>query len=288
MCSIFKGIKLDCNKARYEDSLGNILKQVPDNQLQHFESLTIPLSRTQLEGIANRFKELKSIAICNYVNELHGSTKTLDTLERPDVAALRLKEVFSYDTEQSLKFFVGLSVIRNEALCDICASSMMVEKNAARIDGIQTVVTKHWDEVHEDKEQPAKKIRLSMTEKEVEKKFAKLSAAVLSIQSLLINNFLHPLMRRFVQVISPKMELPRSLSSLKKLLIDHFVKIQAEIRDELSNLQHRYFLTCDVWFDSGMNNGYLGVTLHYCDASADLRCVFLGLQQLEVLILVRL
>uniref|UniRef100_A0A915EP17 Transposase n=1 Tax=Ditylenchus dipsaci TaxID=166011 RepID=A0A915EP17_9BILA len=63
--------------------------------------------------------------------------RLLDTLERPDVAALRLKEVFSYDTEQSLKFFVGLSVIRNEALCDICASSMMVEKNAARIDGIQ-------------------------------------------------------------------------------------------------------------------------------------------------------
>uniref|UniRef100_A0A915DFT1 Mitochondrial import inner membrane translocase subunit TIM50 n=1 Tax=Ditylenchus dipsaci TaxID=166011 RepID=A0A915DFT1_9BILA len=63
--------------------------------------------------------------------------RLLDTLERPDVAALRLKEVFSYDTEQSLIFFVGLSVIRNEALCDICASSMMVEKNAARIDGIQ-------------------------------------------------------------------------------------------------------------------------------------------------------
>uniref|UniRef100_A0A915EQ64 Uncharacterized protein n=1 Tax=Ditylenchus dipsaci TaxID=166011 RepID=A0A915EQ64_9BILA len=36
--------------------------------------------------------------------------RLLDTLERPDVAALRLKEVFSYDTEQSLKFFVGLSV----------------------------------------------------------------------------------------------------------------------------------------------------------------------------------
>uniref|UniRef100_A0A915ER34 Uncharacterized protein n=1 Tax=Ditylenchus dipsaci TaxID=166011 RepID=A0A915ER34_9BILA len=34
--------------------------------------------------------------------------RLLDTLERPDVAALRLKEVFSYDTEQSLKFFSTL------------------------------------------------------------------------------------------------------------------------------------------------------------------------------------
>uniref|UniRef100_A0A915CW02 Uncharacterized protein n=1 Tax=Ditylenchus dipsaci TaxID=166011 RepID=A0A915CW02_9BILA len=47
----------------------NILKQVPDNQLEHFESLSIPMSETQLKQTVYRFQKLKSIAISSYTRE---------------------------------------------------------------------------------------------------------------------------------------------------------------------------------------------------------------------------
>uniref|UniRef100_A0A915CWE9 BED-type domain-containing protein n=1 Tax=Ditylenchus dipsaci TaxID=166011 RepID=A0A915CWE9_9BILA len=42
-----------------------------------------------------------------------------------------------------------------------------------------------------------------------------------------------------------------------------------------------FSLTCDVWTDSGLNNAYLGVTLHCTDSTATLRRICLGLQQLK-------
>uniref|UniRef100_A0A915CQV5 Uncharacterized protein n=1 Tax=Ditylenchus dipsaci TaxID=166011 RepID=A0A915CQV5_9BILA len=30
-------------------------------------------------------------------------------------------------------------------------------------------------------------------------------------------------------------------------------------------MPQRCSITCDVWSDRGLNNSYLGVTLHYCD-----------------------
>uniref|UniRef100_A0A915DTT5 Transposase n=1 Tax=Ditylenchus dipsaci TaxID=166011 RepID=A0A915DTT5_9BILA len=156
---------------------------------------------------------------------------------------------------------------------------------------------------HTDKEQPAKKICLSQNEgsgepKEKLKKIQSVLAAVLSIPSLPINIFLHPLVRKLFHVMCPSYELPSSFNTLKSLVLNQFKHQKVKIKEELSKISHRFSLTCDVWTDSSMKSGYLGnflqqlylsyffqhhsgVTLHYCDASAILRRAFLGLQQLK-------
>uniref|UniRef100_A0A915EJA9 Uncharacterized protein n=1 Tax=Ditylenchus dipsaci TaxID=166011 RepID=A0A915EJA9_9BILA len=47
----------------------------------------------------------------------------VDEVERPDVAALRLKDVLNYDIKQAISFFVGLQILKNEKPCDICGAS---------------------------------------------------------------------------------------------------------------------------------------------------------------------
>uniref|UniRef100_A0A915CM33 Transposase n=1 Tax=Ditylenchus dipsaci TaxID=166011 RepID=A0A915CM33_9BILA len=61
----------------------------------------------------------------------------VDEVERPDVAALRLKDVLNYDTKQALSFFVGFEILKNEKPCDICGAAMLTEKRKERVDGIQ-------------------------------------------------------------------------------------------------------------------------------------------------------
>uniref|UniRef100_A0A915DUQ2 Guanylate cyclase n=1 Tax=Ditylenchus dipsaci TaxID=166011 RepID=A0A915DUQ2_9BILA len=41
----------------------------------------------------------------------------VDEVERPDVAALRLKDVLNYDTKRAIPFFVGLEILKNEKPC---------------------------------------------------------------------------------------------------------------------------------------------------------------------------
>uniref|UniRef100_A0A915ER83 Chorein N-terminal domain-containing protein n=1 Tax=Ditylenchus dipsaci TaxID=166011 RepID=A0A915ER83_9BILA len=113
------------------------------------------------------------------------------------------------------------------------------------------------------------------------KKIQKALSAVLSIPSLPIHIFMHPLVRKLFQVMSPSFELPKSFASFKRILQEQFLSLQEDIKDNLSKMQQRYSLTCDVWTDSGMKNAYLGVTLHYADVTGTLRRIFLGLQQLN-------
>uniref|UniRef100_A0A915DFG9 HAT C-terminal dimerisation domain-containing protein n=1 Tax=Ditylenchus dipsaci TaxID=166011 RepID=A0A915DFG9_9BILA len=68
---------------------------------------------------------------------------------------------------------------------------------------------------------------------------------------------------------------------MKSLLANKFENLQDTIKVFLSKLLHRFSLTCDIWSDSGLKNAYLGVTLHFVDAEANLRRVFLGLRQLN-------
>uniref|UniRef100_A0A915DUI1 HAT C-terminal dimerisation domain-containing protein n=1 Tax=Ditylenchus dipsaci TaxID=166011 RepID=A0A915DUI1_9BILA len=68
---------------------------------------------------------------------------------------------------------------------------------------------------------------------------------------------------------------------MKSLLANKFENLQDTIKVFLSKLLHRFSLTCDIWTDSGLKNAYLGVTLHFVDAEANLRRVFLGLRQLN-------
>uniref|UniRef100_A0A915DK32 Uncharacterized protein n=1 Tax=Ditylenchus dipsaci TaxID=166011 RepID=A0A915DK32_9BILA len=49
----------------------------------------------------------------------------VDEVERPDVAALRLKDVLNYDIKQAISFFVGLQILKNEKPCDICGASLI-------------------------------------------------------------------------------------------------------------------------------------------------------------------
>uniref|UniRef100_A0A915EAV8 Uncharacterized protein n=1 Tax=Ditylenchus dipsaci TaxID=166011 RepID=A0A915EAV8_9BILA len=136
----------------------------------------------------------------------------------------------------------------------------------------KTALSNHWVKKHTDKEQPAKKICLSQNEgsgepKEKFKRIQSVLAAVLSIPSLPINIFLHPLVRKLFHVMCPSYELPSSFNTLKSLVLDQFKHQKVKIKEELSKISHRFSLTC--------------VTLHYCDASAILRRAFLGLQQLK-------
>uniref|UniRef100_A0A915D893 SUN domain-containing protein n=1 Tax=Ditylenchus dipsaci TaxID=166011 RepID=A0A915D893_9BILA len=155
-----------------------------------------------------------------------------------------------------------------------------------KVSKYKTTLMRHWEKKHVDKEQPSKKIRSAGTEGRVEpkekyKKVQKALSAVLSIPSLPLNIFLHPLIRRLFQVMSPSFELPKSFGTLKRILQDQFLQSQAKIKEELSKMTQRYSLTCDIWTDSGMKNAYLGITLHYTDSTSNLRRVFLGLQQLK-------
>uniref|UniRef100_A0A915EQS3 Uncharacterized protein n=1 Tax=Ditylenchus dipsaci TaxID=166011 RepID=A0A915EQS3_9BILA len=100
--------------------------------------------------------------------------------------------------------------------------------------------------------------RSTMVQENREKKKTALSA-VLSIPSMPMNIILHPLMRRLFYVMSPKFEIPGSFSSLRSILQNQFVRMQAKIKDELSGLSRRFSLTCDLWTDSGLNNAYLTI-----------------------------
>uniref|UniRef100_A0A915DJ64 BED-type domain-containing protein n=1 Tax=Ditylenchus dipsaci TaxID=166011 RepID=A0A915DJ64_9BILA len=150
----------------------------------------------------------------------------------------------------------------------------------------KTVLMRHWEKKHQDKDQPRKQIRStgakdSIEPKEKYKKIQKALSAVLSIPSLPIHIFMHPLVRKLFQVMSPSFELPKSFASFKRILQEQFLSLQEDIKDNLSKMQQRYSLTCDVWTDSGMKNAYLGVTLHYADVTGTLRRIFLGFQQLN-------
>uniref|UniRef100_A0A915DTA5 Uncharacterized protein n=1 Tax=Ditylenchus dipsaci TaxID=166011 RepID=A0A915DTA5_9BILA len=116
---------------------------------------------------------------------------------------------------------------------------------------------------------------------QLEQKIVLSQKKILSIPSLPIQIFMHPLVRKLFQVMFPSFELPESFASFKRILQEQFLSLQEGIKDELSKMQQRYSLTCDVWTDSGMKNAYLGVTLHYADVTATLRRIFLGLQQLD-------
>uniref|UniRef100_A0A915CSX3 HAT C-terminal dimerisation domain-containing protein n=1 Tax=Ditylenchus dipsaci TaxID=166011 RepID=A0A915CSX3_9BILA len=74
--------------------------------------------------------------------------------------------------------------------------------------------------------------------------------------------------------------IPTSFCTLKGLLNDRCEKRQMQIKADFKNMPQRCSITCDVWSDRGLNNSYLAVTLHYCDQSAVLRRVFLGLSKL--------
>uniref|UniRef100_A0A915CNF2 Lin-66-like winged helix domain-containing protein n=1 Tax=Ditylenchus dipsaci TaxID=166011 RepID=A0A915CNF2_9BILA len=57
----------------------------------------------------------------------------VDEVERPDVAALRLKDVLNYDTKQAISFFVGLEILKNEKPCDICGAITMDSSSAGSV-----------------------------------------------------------------------------------------------------------------------------------------------------------
>uniref|UniRef100_A0A915EIE9 BED-type domain-containing protein n=1 Tax=Ditylenchus dipsaci TaxID=166011 RepID=A0A915EIE9_9BILA len=145
-----------------------------------------------------------------------------------------------------------------------------------------TSMKSHWVKKHKDKNQPAKKIRSEVNSelsepKDKYKRIQSALAATLSIPALPINSFLHPLMRKLFHSLNSNYELPRSFATLKKILLDQYVKTQSKMKADLSTMRQRFSITCDVWTDRGA----LGVTLHYSDQQAFLQRVFLGLKQLE-------
>uniref|UniRef100_A0A915E7L4 BED-type domain-containing protein n=1 Tax=Ditylenchus dipsaci TaxID=166011 RepID=A0A915E7L4_9BILA len=140
-----------------------------------------------------------------------------------------------------------------------------------------TSMKSHWVKKHKDKNQPAKKIRAEVNSelsepKDKYKRIQSALAAALSIPALPINSFLHPLMRKLFHSLNSNYELPRSFATLKKILLDQYVKTQSKMKADLSTMRQRFSITCDVRFS---------VTLHYSDQQAFLQRVFLGLKQLE-------
>uniref|UniRef100_A0A915E7R6 BED-type domain-containing protein n=1 Tax=Ditylenchus dipsaci TaxID=166011 RepID=A0A915E7R6_9BILA len=137
----------------------------------------------------------------------------------------------------------------------------------------KTSISSHWSYKHKDKMQPPRKISASSLDVSAEptdryKKIHAALSAVLSIPSMPMNIILHPLMRRLFHVMSPKFEVIRSRQ---------FFVAQIYTAELICS----FSLTCDVWTDSGLNNAYLGVTLHCTDSTATLRRICLGLQQLK-------
>uniref|UniRef100_A0A915CSU6 Uncharacterized protein n=1 Tax=Ditylenchus dipsaci TaxID=166011 RepID=A0A915CSU6_9BILA len=131
----------------------------------------------------------------------------------------------------------------------------------------KTPVSRHWESKHKDKQQAAVKIGSRIPEGDIMSK-KDLYKFKCSIRCCC--NSMH------VNKLFAASSIPTSFCTLKGLLNDRCEKRQMQIKADFKNMPQRCSITCDVWSDRGLNNSYLGVTLHYCDQSAVLRRVFLA------------
>lgn len=104
----------------------------------------------------------------------------------------------------------------------------------------------------------------------------------LSIPSVSLNFFRHPLVRHLFAVLDPRYELPTSYNDLTGLMRGPHDRTVAAMKELIAGLKHRPSVTADIWSIKTYKHSFIGATLRFV-TNDGLRCgsMFLGLAELH-------
>jgi len=69
--------------------------------------------------------------------------------------------------------------------------------------------------------------------------------------------------QKLLKIANPACPLPTSNNGIKSVLLKEAATVQEELKSELQKVKGSITLTIDLWTDSAMLHGYVGITAHF-------------------------